>query len=191
MQMSGCADFSHPFIWSCVCAMWQFSIKVQRKQWQWLGKCSEKKVWAIHRHLNSSFSSRPIRYPLVMNTGGLISSTIPDIVRINVKLSWHCWWLWDILMDSDCWIEYLLCYHQICAKDPDSWLEVSIYWHFQGASPGHCQQCNLLVQDYHRWWELVLQLQSWDKAPILQMEMSNLNKTKKSETGEEHVHQSL
>jgi hypothetical protein len=44
--------------------------------------------------------------------------------------SQHCWgggnWLWDMPMGSDERIWHAPCHSQVCAQDPDSWLEAAV-----------------------------------------------------------------
>jgi hypothetical protein len=73
MLLGGCADFSHPFIWSHVSGLiWfpdgsykgtasdfvQISEKVWHRPWQWLHKHLGKKALAVHGCLNGMLSSR-------------------------------------------------------------------------------------------------------------------------------------
>jgi hypothetical protein len=141
------------------------------------------------------------------HTGRPISCTTPDTCQTSVACSWGStsnhsrpcrwdWnWLWDMPTDSDCWIGRASCCCLICAQDSDSWLEAAACQRLQGASSDHLWRCSLLIQGYHWWRELDLQLWPGDKATVLPMEKSKLTKTEKGKTGEqqsqEHAHRFL
>lgn len=82
--------------------------------------------------------------------------------------------------DSDCWIGNVTFVNwQNLYKTSWQLIRSTMCWHLQGAPIGYLQWWNLLVQDNHRRWGLVLQLWLWDNRLILPMKSTTSTRPKK------------